>query len=90
MPIRHKRRLLAVPLLRFTRLANIGANPDGITRHAPGRTSQFLPAGTLPADDVLSLSAKQTVTLPFFALTEHYITILFRTCQDGTSGFTLL
>ena len=72
---------IAVPLSFFTHTANIGAEPGGITRRAPGRTSHPAAAGPLSAGEGPSLFFAVDATLPFLALTGHYIIIPRPGCQ---------
>ena len=60
---RHKRRRIAVPLSFFTHWLLTKANPDGITRRAPGRT--FIPINliSLSATEEISLFVKNGITL---------------------------
>ena len=72
---------IAVPLSFFTHPASIGADPGGITRRAPGRTSHPAAAGPLSAGEGPSLFFDTDATLPFLALTGHYIIIPQSGCQ---------
>ena len=72
---------LAVPLSFITCPAAIGAEPGGITRRAPGRTSHPAAAGPLSAGEGPSLFFDAGATLPFLALIGHYIIIHGFWCQ---------
>jgi hypothetical protein len=67
---------LAVPLSFFTQKTGNGANPGGITRRAPGRTSHPAAADPLSAGEGSSLSGFAVLLFPFFApVTGQYIII---------------
>ena len=63
MPCWHKRRRIAVPLSFFTHRLLTKANPDSITRRAPGR--MFIPINqiSLSATEEISLFVKNGITL---------------------------